>query len=203
MTYQGQYGNTAIMRGILRVLSSCPSTFILQGILRFAQDDILRGILRLLSSPHFCHPEPKAKDPPQAQEVPFANAQRARRLQSVNAGLHRTASNEIALRIPYNAPMECFVYILTNERGNVMYIGVTSDLRRRLYEHKTGAFEGFTKRYNVHKLVYYEETSDIREAIAREKQLKGWSRAKKNALVESMNPEWRDLSEGWTEAERS
>lgn len=88
--------------------------------------------------------------------------------------------------------------MLTNDYGNVLYVGVTSNLQRRLYEHKTGAVDGFTKRYNVHKLVYYESTSDIRDAIAREKQIKGWTRAKKNELVESMNPNWRDLAKGWT-----
>jgi len=90
-----------------------------------------------------------------------------------------------------------FVYILTNTKGNVMYVGVTNDLKRRLHEHQIGAVEGFTKRYRVHKLVYAEEIDGKIEAIAREKQLKGWSRAKKNALVETLNPEWRDLSEDW------
>ncbi len=78
-----------------------------------------------------------------------------------------------------------------------MYIGVTSNLERRLYEHKQELVDGFTKKYHVHKLVYYEQTSDVRAAIAREKELKGWLRAKKNALVETMNPTWRDLSEDW------
>ena len=78
-----------------------------------------------------------------------------------------------------------------------MYIGVTNDLTRRLYEHKHELVEGFTKRYHVHKLVYYEETNDVRAAIEREKQLKNWARAKKNALVETINPTWKDLSEEW------
>ena len=90
-----------------------------------------------------------------------------------------------------------YVYILTNWKGNVMYIGVTNDLERRLYEHKNELVEGFTKQYHVHKLVYYEETSDVRAAVEREKQLKKWARAKKNALVETINPEWKDLSEEW------
>ncbi len=89
------------------------------------------------------------------------------------------------------------VYILTNWSGRVMYIGVTNDLQRRLYEHRHQMADGFTERYNVHKLVYFEQTGDIRAAIAREKQLKGWSREKKNALVASANPTWRDLSEDW------
>ena len=93
--------------------------------------------------------------------------------------------------------MDYYVYILTNQHGNVMYVGVTNNLARRLYEHKTGAVDGFTKKYNIDKLVYYEAGSDIREAIAREKQIKGWTRAKKNALVETMNPNWNDLSADW------
>ena len=90
-----------------------------------------------------------------------------------------------------------FVYILTNDHGNVMYVGVTNDLSRRLYEHRHELTDGFTKRYDVHKLVYFELTSSIEAAISREKQLKGWTRARKNALVETLNPSWRDLSEDW------
>ena len=86
-----------------------------------------------------------------------------------------------------------YVYILTNHYGNVMYIGVTNNLQRRVYEHKEGVFEGFTKRYHVDKLVYYEFHEDIRNAISREKELKGWTRAKKNALVSPVNPEWREI----------
>lgn len=92
---------------------------------------------------------------------------------------------------------EYCVYILTSRNDRVMYIGVTNDLTRRIYEHKQELIEGFTKRYHVHKLVYYEMTSDVKIAIEREKQLKHWVRAKKNALVETMNPEWKDLSEDW------
>ncbi len=90
-----------------------------------------------------------------------------------------------------------FVYILTNWNNKVMYIGVTNDLQRRLYEHKNELVDGFTKTYHIHKLVYFEETSDVRAALEREKQLKHWNRAKKNALVETMNPLWKDLSEDW------
>ncbi len=86
-----------------------------------------------------------------------------------------------------------YVYILTNDYGNVMYIGVTNDLVRRVYEHKEGVCDGFTKKYHVHKLVYYEYFEDIRCAIRREKELKGWNRAKKNALVMSVNPSWREI----------
>ena len=90
-----------------------------------------------------------------------------------------------------------YVYILTNWNNKVMYIGVTNNLQRRLYEHKHMLADGFTKRYKVHKLVYFEHTSDVRVALEREKELKGWARQKKNALVESTNPEWADLSDNW------
>ena len=87
-----------------------------------------------------------------------------------------------------------YVYILTNHNDKVMYIGVTNDLARRIQERKSESIEGFTKRCHVHKLVYYEQCTDVNAAIAREKQLKGWKREKKNALVRSMNPDWNDLS---------
>ena len=90
-----------------------------------------------------------------------------------------------------------FVYILANWNDSVLYIGVTNNLERRLYEHRNGLADGFTKKYNVHKLVYYEYTNEAYSAISREKQLKGWNRAKKNALIAKMNPEWRDLSADW------
>ena len=90
-----------------------------------------------------------------------------------------------------------YVYILTNWNNKVMYVGVTGNLIRRLYEHKNGVYEGFTKKYHVHKLVYFEETSDVYAALTREKQLKGLLRSKKNALVETMNPDWHDLSKDW------
>ena len=86
-----------------------------------------------------------------------------------------------------------YVYILTNWCNKVMYIGVTNDLMRRVYEHKNKMIAGFTKTYNVDKLVYYEGFNDIIYAIKREKQLKKWSREKKNQLVQSVNPEWKEL----------
>ena len=87
-----------------------------------------------------------------------------------------------------------YVYILTNERGNVLYVGITNDLIRRVYEHKNHLDKGsFTARYNVTKLVYYESTSDVEAAIEREKQIKGWNRKHKNKLVETKNPNWIDL----------
>ncbi len=80
-----------------------------------------------------------------------------------------------------------------------MYIGMTSDLKKRIYQHKNKILSGFTKKYNVTKLVYFETFEDPLSAIAREKELKKWRRAKKNALVESLNPEWVDLSKDWEE----
>lgn len=87
------------------------------------------------------------------------------------------------------------VYILTNDRWTVLYTGVTGDLPKRVHEHRMGLVAGFTKRYNVHRLVWYEWTDNPEAAIAREKQIKAGSRAKKIALIASMNPEWRDLSD--------
>lgn len=89
-----------------------------------------------------------------------------------------------------------FVYIMTNHSGT-LYTGVTNDLRRRVYEHKQKLVPGFTQKYNITRLVFFEETPDVKAAIAREKQIKGWLRAKKIALIEDANPEWCDLSEGW------
>jgi putative endonuclease len=87
-----------------------------------------------------------------------------------------------------------YVYIMTN-KSRTLYTGVTNDLTRRVTEHKNKQVPGFTMRYNVTKLVYFEETNDIRAAIAREKQIKGWLRRRKIALIESMNREWKDLAE--------
>jgi len=86
-----------------------------------------------------------------------------------------------------------YVYILTNN-SRTLYAGVTNNLPRRIYEHKNKLVEGFTKKYNLTRLVYYEISEDVRSAIAREKQIKGWLRSKKINLIESANPEWKDLS---------
>ena len=93
------------------------------------------------------------------------------------------------------ANQQYYVYLMTNKYNTVLYIGVTNDLKRRVWEHKEKLVEGFTKRYNITKLVYYEVFDDVRAAIAREKQLKGGSRQKKVDLVNSMNREWHDLYE--------
>lgn len=87
-----------------------------------------------------------------------------------------------------------YVYINTNQRHTVLYIGVTNNLQRRSYEHKNKLISGFTKKYNVDKLVYYEYFTDIKAAITREKQLKGWLRKRKVELIEKNNPNWEDLS---------
>jgi len=83
---------------------------------------------------------------------------------------------------------------MTNKSGT-LYTGVTNNLEKRVFEHKNHLIEGFTKKYKISKLVYFEETSDIRVAISREKQIKGWKRNKKVALIESINPDWKDLFE--------
>jgi putative endonuclease len=85
---------------------------------------------------------------------------------------------------------------MTNKSRN-LYTGVTGNLMRRVHEHKNKLIEGFTSKYNIHILVYYESTSNVHAALAREKQIKGWLRSKKINLIESMNPEWKDLSEEW------
>lgn len=86
-----------------------------------------------------------------------------------------------------------YVYIMTNKRNTVLYTGITNDLKKRAYEHKEKLVEGFTKKYNINKLIYYEVSNDVESAISREKQIKDGSRAKKINLVNSMNPEWKDL----------
>jgi len=90
-----------------------------------------------------------------------------------------------------------YVYLLTNWNNRVMYVGVTNNLERRIYEHKNKLVKGFTEKYNVNKLVYFEVTGDVMAAIAREKEIKKWRREKKDALVNATNPEWVDLSEGF------
>ena len=90
-----------------------------------------------------------------------------------------------------------YVYLLTNKNKSVIYIGVTSNLLKRIYQHKTKYYKGFTSKYNCDKLVYFEEFTDINQAISREKQLKAGNRKRKEDLINSINPEWKDLSESW------
>lgn len=89
-----------------------------------------------------------------------------------------------------------YVYILTN-KSRTLYTGVTNDLKRRVYQHRNKLIPGFTCQYNLSRLVFFEMTTDVRAAISREKQIKGWTRRKKLALIESRNPRWRDLSIDW------
>ena len=89
-----------------------------------------------------------------------------------------------------------FVYIMSSQ-GRVLYIGITNSLPRRVWQHKSGVVEGFTGKYNVTQLVYYECFQNVRDAIHREKEIKGWIRQKKISLIESVNPRWKDLSTGW------
>ncbi len=86
-----------------------------------------------------------------------------------------------------------YVYIMASKKHGVLYVGMTSDIKRRVYEHRNGLIEGFTRRYFVHRLVYFEMTTDVNAAIAREKQLKRWKRQWKIELIEKDNPDWRDL----------
>ena len=92
--------------------------------------------------------------------------------------------------------MSCFVYIMSN-RSKTLYTGATSDLSERVHQHKSKQVPGFTARYNIDRLVYAEAAPDAFTAIAREKQIKGWRRERKLALVETVNPQWEDLSEAW------
>ena len=92
-------------------------------------------------------------------------------------------------------PKAGYVYILASRRNGTLYTGVTSQLVQRVWKHKSEVWEGFTRQYQVHRLVYFEEHPDIRDAIVREKQIKKWKRAWKIRLIEEMNPEWRDLYE--------
>ncbi len=93
----------------------------------------------------------------------------------------------------YDQDRQFYIYIMTNQNHTVLYVGMTSDLQSRVYEHKQKLLAGFTKRYNLDELVYYEEIADARSAVKREKQIKGGSRQKKIDLINRLNPQWRDL----------
>ena len=90
-----------------------------------------------------------------------------------------------------------YIYFMTNKNNTVIYIGVTTNLLKRVYQHKVKSYKGFTSKYNCDKLVYFEEFDDINLAISREKQLKAGNRPKKEGLIDQENPDWEDLSEGW------
>jgi putative endonuclease len=95
--------------------------------------------------------------------------------------------------------LAAWVYILASRKNGTLYVGVTTNLRRRIWEHKEGVVEGFSKQYQVTSLVHLEEFSGIRRAISREKELKGWMRNRKVALIEAANPDWDDLAANWFE----
>ena len=92
-----------------------------------------------------------------------------------------------------------YVYILASKRNGTLYTGITNDLARRVIEHKSGLIKGFTKKYSVNKLVYFESTNDVNAAILREKRLKKWKRQWKTGLIEKSNPDWKDLSKNLIE----
>ena len=93
-----------------------------------------------------------------------------------------------------NHSKDYYVYIMTNNSGT-LYTGMSGHFARRIYQHKNRLIKGFSRRYNIERLVYYEQTNDVYTALEREKEIKGWSRKKKIALIEGMNPEWKDLAE--------
>ena len=99
-------------------------------------------------------------------------------------------------QLPPKTMKQYYFYIMSSLSGT-LYVGMTNDLGRRVWQHKEKEIDGFTKRYNVDRLVYFEEFSNVRDAIAREKLVKKWRRSKKIELIESMNPKWQDLSEDW------
>ncbi len=109
----------------------------------------------------------------------------------------RTMSIYRGIYLNYPMLKSYYVYIMTNKYNTVLYTGVTNDLERRVFQHKTNAVKGFTSKYKCTKLVYYAETDDISVAITEEKRIKGGSREKKIALIESMNPDWNDLAGEW------
>ncbi len=99
-------------------------------------------------------------------------------------------------------PIEYYVYLMSNQRLTVFYTGQSDNLVRRVWQHKHKLVEGFTKQYNINKLLYYEFCLDLKDALKREKQIKGWARQKKLKLIKTINPELRDLSEDWKDLGR-
>lgn len=112
------------------------------------------------------------------------------------AGHNQLVETSVRRREEFVFMNQFYVYIMTN-KSKTLYTGVTGNLEKRVYEHKNKLVPGFTSKYNIAKLVYFETTSDVHSAITREKQIKGWLRSKKISLIESVNPEWKDLSLDW------
>jgi len=96
-----------------------------------------------------------------------------------------------------SSPRRAWIYILASRKNGTLYVGVTADLRTRIWQHKTGAVGGFTQQYRVTTLVHFEEFQEVRDAIMREKVIKGWNRKRKIELIESANADWDDLAAGW------
>jgi putative endonuclease len=132
-----------------------------------------------------CHPEEARSSRP---KDPYDNPRDSSPQEKVRGSERHSKKDSMS--------KEYYVYIMTN-KSRTLYTGVTNNLMRRVYEHKNKLVEGFTKKYNIQFLVYYESTSDINSAIAREKEIKGWLRKKKIALIDSVNPQWKDLSKEW------
>jgi len=108
-------------------------------------------------------------------------------------------ANEIALTMQsMSTPKQYYVYIMTNKSGT-LYVGVTNDVKKRVYQHKSKQVEGFTKKYNIDKLLYFETFGDVYSAIGREKSIKGWLRKKKLDLIKTSNRDWIDISQDWYE----
>ena len=135
---------------------------------------IRENVAPVISSEHlFCHP----------RERRACHFERAKRVEK---------SNLITMYKTY------YIYILSNKSHSTLYIGMTNDLERRIMEHRSNNIPGFTQRYNCHKLLYYESYSDANQALDREKQLKKWGREKKERLIRSMNPDYKDLAEDFS-----
>jgi putative endonuclease len=115
----------------------------------------------------------------------------------VSGSLNKKTTPQTQKTFTINSMKNYYTYILTNKNNTTLYIGVTSNLEKRLYEHKNGLIDGFTKKYNCHKLVYFEHAIDVHSAISREKQLKNWHREWKLNLIRESNPDFRDLSLDW------
>ena len=111
----------------------------------------------------------------------------------------RRRESQLAFQIMYKTSYQYFVYILASKKNGVLYIGVTNDLEKRVLEHKNKIAKGFTSRYNVDKLMYFEKFTNIKDAIKREKRLKKWNRQWKVNLIEERNPDWVDLSREWND----
>src|SRR2546423_6570309 len=128
---------------------------------------------------------------------PFCEAKRERKRVRSCAQLLREIDDRRAGEARYYRRMRTYFVYLMASRSRVLYVGVTNDLTRRASEHKRGLTAGFTSRYHITRLVYFEELADIRDAIVREKESQGWVRSRKLAMIERRNPTWEDLAEKW------